>query len=450
MTIPTISIDLGADQPIDLSIASAMPLGNGGLEAFAQNAKAAADFSAAVEAFQTAMASGEKTPVSASSATVAVASQTVVASAAIRSAAPVIDVPVATPETLKAVIETSRQIAPPVTTMPLENVPASSDTLKTVIEVVRQIRLHQATSSSLSAVIDEKRQIYAASAPVIEQRSLDLAFVGSVPTTPVSPAPVVEAPVAAAAQPQPQVMVAESVVAGPVPVAPVVEAPVAAAQPQPQVVAAEPVATGPVPVAPVVDVPVAAVQPQVAARSIPTKIETVSAEVKEGAPRVVAREKKIVYDGRIEAPIEVGEKPVVLQAAPITVEVPMSVGQVAREDVSVAAVSASAASKVEVATSAEVLIEAAEAVADTLTVSPGLLRGEGEVRVKLKPDVLQGTEIRIVVANGTLTVNFIPTVENMAVLLQACQPQLVAHLAERIHNFQIAVTVRRGEERLKG
>ncbi len=92
---------------------------------------------------------------------------------------------------------------------------------------------------------------------------------------------------------------------------------------------------------------------------------------------------------------------------------------------------------------AQVLVEAARAVADTLLVTPGLLRGEGEIRIQLRPDVLDGTEIHIVVAGRQLTVAFTPPTPDLVALIEQSRPQLTAHLAERIHAFQIAVDVRR-------
>ena len=106
----------------------------------------------------------------------------------------------------------------------------------------------------------------------------------------------------------------------------------------------------------------------------------------------------------------------------------------------VAAFAPSAARAVE---PAQVLVEAARAVADTLLVTPGLLRGEGEIRIQLRPDVLDGTEIHIAVAGRQLTVAFTPPTPELAALIEQSRPQLTAHLAERIHSFQIAVDVRR-------
>ena len=106
----------------------------------------------------------------------------------------------------------------------------------------------------------------------------------------------------------------------------------------------------------------------------------------------------------------------------------------------VAAFTPSAARAVE---PAQVLVEAARAVADTLLVTPGLLRGEGEIRIQLRPDVLDGTEIHIVVVGRQLTVAFTPPTPDLVALIEQSRPQLTAHLAERIHAFQIAVDVRR-------
>ena len=91
----------------------------------------------------------------------------------------------------------------------------------------------------------------------------------------------------------------------------------------------------------------------------------------------------------------------------------------------------------------EVLIQAAEAVADAILVSPGLLRGEGEIRVQLKPDVLDGTEIRIGVTGRQMDVAFMPSNADMSALIEQCRPQLEQHLAARIHRFAVNVSVDR-------
>ncbi len=135
---------------------------------------------------------------------------------------------------------------------------------------------------------------------------------------------------------------------------------------------------------------------------------------------------------------------VVLQAAPIAI--PPAPQAVDVQNVSVEPVQVVAARVAHqvTATPAQVLIEAAAAVADTIVVSPGLLRGSGEIQVQLRPDVLEGTVIHIsTTAPGALAVQFAPTTENMAALLEKCAPQLVTYLSERVHNFQVAVNVKR-------
>jgi len=111
------------------------------------------------------------------------------------------------------------------------------------------------------------------------------------------------------------------------------------------------------------------------------------------------------------------------------------------------AVSARTAEVVErvtkVMTASDVLVQAAEAVADTILVSPGLLRGEGEIRVQLKPDVLDGSEIRIGVSGKNLDVSFVPRTYDMSALIEQCRPQLEQHLAARIHRFTVKVSVER-------
>ena len=160
----------------------------------------------------------------------------------------------------------------------------------------------------------------------------------------------------------------------------------------------------------------------------------------------------VAVEQDFDSPVAVEQEldPPVLQSAPVSVPAQMQVIDV--KDVAVEPVQVVAARVAHqvVATPAQVLIEAASAVADTIVVSPGLLRGAGEVQVQLRPDVLEGTVIQIsTTASGSLTVQFMPVTENMAELLEKCAPQLVTYLSERIHSVQVAVNVKR-DEKLKG
>ena len=90
------------------------------------------------------------------------------------------------------------------------------------------------------------------------------------------------------------------------------------------------------------------------------------------------------------------------------------------------------------------LVEAIEAVSERILVTPGLMRGEGEIRIFLKSEILEGSEVRILASGDTLTVSFLPTVPDIAQLIELNRPQLEARLAERIQSFHIAVLVKKG------
>ena len=91
----------------------------------------------------------------------------------------------------------------------------------------------------------------------------------------------------------------------------------------------------------------------------------------------------------------------------------------------------------------ETFLAAANAVADVLLVTPGLLRGEGEIRVHLRPDVLAGSDVRISVVGRQLGIEFIPQTADVAVLIERNRSQLEQHLATRFQTFQLSVGVRR-------
>lgn len=95
----------------------------------------------------------------------------------------------------------------------------------------------------------------------------------------------------------------------------------------------------------------------------------------------------------------------------------------------------------------DVLLEAAQAVVDTILVSPGLLRGQGEMRIQLRSEVLDGSEIRIAVEGRVLAIEFLPQTVEMATLIERSRPKLEQHLTEHIHQFRIAVDVRRREQK---
>ena len=151
-------------------------------------------------------------------------------------------------------------------------------------------------------------------------------------------------------------------------------------------------------------------------------------------PKVTVTEPEDVVDGvDVAAP----------QALPVVeVVLPARTEQVDAAD-GVSAVRGVEAVRPVEAVGSQELIEIAEAVADRVLVSPGLMQGDGEVRVLLKPDVLQGTEIRVVSESGTVTVNFIPATPEIAALLERNQPLLVQHLATHVPSVRLGVSVGR-------
>ena len=93
----------------------------------------------------------------------------------------------------------------------------------------------------------------------------------------------------------------------------------------------------------------------------------------------------------------------------------------------------------------EVVSNVAEAIADQILVTPSLVRGEGQMIVRLKPEVLDGSEIRLSSEGGTLAVEVVPSTPNAAKLATEAMPRLETALAEHVSAFRkISVSVRKG------
>ena len=93
------------------------------------------------------------------------------------------------------------------------------------------------------------------------------------------------------------------------------------------------------------------------------------------------------------------------------------------------------------ASRAALLLQVADGVAEAVVMRPSLMWGEGEVSVRLSPDVLGGTEIRLRVSDGGLLVQLTPAAEVVTAQLQAAQPQLQAWLSERLAVYQQRIRV---------
>ncbi len=87
------------------------------------------------------------------------------------------------------------------------------------------------------------------------------------------------------------------------------------------------------------------------------------------------------------------------------------------------------------------LVDAAVAVADTILVTPSLVHGEGEVTIRLRPTVLDGSEIRLEAKGEAITVALTPATAEVQRLAEQSQARFAAELSERIPSFQIAVVI---------
>ena len=87
------------------------------------------------------------------------------------------------------------------------------------------------------------------------------------------------------------------------------------------------------------------------------------------------------------------------------------------------------------------LTEAAAAVAETIKVTPSLVRGDGEVVIRLKPSVLDGSEIRLEARGSEVTIDIRPANADVAQAVERSQAQFAQQLAERLPSFQFTVAV---------
>jgi hypothetical protein len=93
---------------------------------------------------------------------------------------------------------------------------------------------------------------------------------------------------------------------------------------------------------------------------------------------------------------------------------------------------------------AHMFVAAAEAVADAILVSSGFANGEGSLIVRLRPEVLGGSEIRLVAKYGALAVVVNAATQDVQEMVETNRTRFEQHLAEKVHTWSISVAVRRG------
>ena len=133
-----------------------------------------------------------------------------------------------------------------------------------------------------------------------------------------------------------------------------------------------------------------------------------------------------------------------IQAVPVAVTPP-----VAEPAVPVAPeVAAASAASARTEAIRETVEQIVEAVAGQIIVTPALTHGEGNVRITLKPTVLDGSEISLTAKDGALTVAIVPTTPEAERLASAALPRLETALAEHVSAFRhvaVAVATKKGK-----
>jgi hypothetical protein len=87
------------------------------------------------------------------------------------------------------------------------------------------------------------------------------------------------------------------------------------------------------------------------------------------------------------------------------------------------------------------LVEVASAIADTIRITPAIVRGDGEVAIHLKPTVLDGSEIHLEAKGSTITVAIAPATPSVAAIIEQSTAQLAERLVERMPSFQFAISI---------
>ena len=138
---------------------------------------------------------------------------------------------------------------------------------------------------------------------------------------------------------------------------------------------------------------------------------------------------------------DVAEAPMALPAAPAA-QVAASVEAAPLSQVAAVQSARTEAIVEAVGKTVEIVNQIVEAVVAEIEVTPALAQGEGEIRIMLKPTVLDGSEIRLTASAGELTVTIAPATAASAQVVQQNLPHLETALAEHAPAFHhVAVVV---------
>ncbi|MBR4614972.1 MAG: hypothetical protein IKO55_05145, partial [Kiritimatiellae bacterium] len=95
----------------------------------------------------------------------------------------------------------------------------------------------------------------------------------------------------------------------------------------------------------------------------------------------------------------------------------------------------------------ETVNQIVEAVVGQILVTPGITQGECEIKIMLKPTVLDGSEITMSAKDGTLTVGITPATQEASAAAAAALPRLEIALAEHapaFHHVSVALQLKKG------
>ena len=95
----------------------------------------------------------------------------------------------------------------------------------------------------------------------------------------------------------------------------------------------------------------------------------------------------------------------------------------------------------------ETVNQIVEAVVGQILVTPGITHGECEIKIMLKPTVLDGSEITMSAKDGTLTVGITPATQEASAAAAAALPRLEIALAEHapaFHHVSVALQLKKG------
>lgn len=83
----------------------------------------------------------------------------------------------------------------------------------------------------------------------------------------------------------------------------------------------------------------------------------------------------------------------------------------------------------------ETIADIVEAVSAQIEVTPSLVKGEGEILIRLQPTVLDGSEIKLAAKDNNLSLLIIPATPEAETIVAGNLPRLEVALAEHLPTF---------------